>query len=220
MDPLFFTSEKAFRQWLKKYHNQKTELLVGFYKVKTGKPTLSWSQSVEQALCFGWIDGRRTSIDEDRYQIRFTPRRKTSVWSAVNIKKIEELTQKGLMHPAGLEIFSYRQESKSRIYSFENEEMKLSPVFEKLFKKNKKAWQYFQALAAGYKKASLNWVMSARQEATRLKRLNELIADCAASTNRWKDNKYAARKTTNQKKGKQEGKSRQIVDSPLEVNNR
>lgn len=199
MAPIFFSTENEFRKWLEKNHDKETELHVGFYKVKSGKPSMTWSQSVDQALCFGWIDGVKHTIDEESYQIRFTPRRKTSIWSAVNIKKVETLTKQGLMHEAGLNSFEHRTESKSKIYAFENEEVKLSPEFEKKFKENKVAWDYFQTLAPTYRKPSLNWVMSAKQETTRIRRLNELIADSESGTNKWKHNKYnksAGKKTT------------------------
>jgi uncharacterized protein YdeI (YjbR/CyaY-like superfamily) len=190
MEPVFFAKQADFRKWLLKNHKKETELLVGFYKVGSGKPSMSWSESVDVALCFGWIDGVRKSIDKDSYQIRFTQRKPTSIWSAINIKKVEELTTAGLMHPAGLESFEKRIESKSRIYSHEKEEVELPRDFKKQFKANKKAWDYFQSLAPSYKKVSIHWVMSAKQEATRIKRLNQLIADCTAGTNQWKDNKY------------------------------
>jgi uncharacterized protein YdeI (YjbR/CyaY-like superfamily) len=191
MAAIFFSKQSDFRKWLAKKHQKETELLVGFYKVDSGKPSMTWSQSVDEALCFGWIDGVRTSIDKDSYQIRFTPRKPTSIWSAINIKKIEALTKQGLMLPAGLASFENRKEHKSKIYSYENEEVKFSAAFEKQFKANKKAWDYFQTLAASYKKPSTNWVMSAKQEATQQKRLAELIADSEAGTNQWKDNKYS-----------------------------
>ena len=165
-------------------------MVVGFYKVDSGKPSMTWSQSVDEALCFGWIDGDRKSIDKDSYQIRFTPRKPTSIWSGINIKKIEELTRQGLMQPAGLASFEKRKEERSKIYSFEKEVMKFSQGFEKQFKANKKAWKYFESLAPSYKKTSLHWVMSAKQETTRMKRLTELIKYSEASTNPWKDNKY------------------------------
>ncbi len=190
MNPKFFKSQDEFRKWLEKNHKEKTELVVGFYKVHTGKPSMTWSESVDQALCFGWIDGVRRSIDEDSYQIRFTPRKASSIWSNVNIKKIETLTKSGLMAPAGLEIFEKRKKERSGVYAFENEERKFSPEFEKEFKANKKAWTYFQQLAPGYKKLSVSFVMSAKQEATRIKRLKSLITDCESGTNQWKDNKY------------------------------
>ncbi len=190
MTPKFFTKPSDFRKWLEKNHKKETELVVGFHKVGSGIPNMTWSQSVDEALCFGWIDGVRTSIDKDRYQIRFTPRKSTSIWSAINIKKIETLTRQGLMHPAGLESFKKRTEKKSKIYSYEKEELKFSTSFERQFKANKIAWKYFQALAPGYQKISRNWVMSAKQEVTRLKRLNQLVTESEAGTNQWKDNKY------------------------------
>ena len=151
---------------------------------------MTWSQSVDQALCFGWIDGVRKSIDTESYSIRFTPRKKTSIWSAVNIKKVKTLIEQGRMQAAGLEIFKHRTESKSNVYSFENEPAKLPIAFEKIFKAHTAAWDYFQTLAPSFKKTSLHWVMSAKQESTRIKRLNELIADSANCTNKWKHNKY------------------------------
>ena len=190
MAPKFFATQKEFRKWLEKNHTKETELLVGFYKVDSGKPSITWSQAVDEALCFGWIDGVRKSIDNESYQIRFTPRKPTSIWSAVNIRKIEELTKQGLMHPAGTASFKNRKEYRSRIYSFENEEVEFSPSLEKKFKANKIAWRYFQSLAQSYRKTSKHWVMSAKQETTREKRLNELIRDSEAGVNRWKDNKY------------------------------
>lgn len=190
MEPKFFKKQSDFRKWLEKNHKTETELIVGFYKVSSGKPSMSWSESVDEALCFGWIDAVRRSIDAESYQIRFTQRKPVSIWSAVNIRKMEELTQKGLMQPAGLAIFEHRKEHKSKVYAHENSEVKLSPEFEKKFKANKKAWEYFQSLAPSYRKPSTNWVMSAKQEATQLKRLNQLIEHSAAGTNQWKDSKY------------------------------
>jgi len=190
MTPIFFAKPSDFRKWFQKNHKKETELLVGFYKVGSGKPSMTWSQSVDEALCFGWIDGVRKSIDKDSYQIRFTRRKPTSIWSAINIKKMEELSKQGLMQPAGLASFEKRTEGKSKIYSYEKEEAQLSQHFIRLFKTNKKAWNYFQSLAPSYKKVSTHWVMSAKQETTRLKRLNQLISESAAGTNQWKDNKY------------------------------
>jgi uncharacterized protein YdeI (YjbR/CyaY-like superfamily) len=145
---------------------------------------------VDEALCFGWIDGVRTSIDKDSYQIRFTQRKPGSTWSAINIKKIAALKKQGLMQSAGLAAFEKRKEEKSAIYSHENEAAQLTKDFEKLFRANKKAWAYFQALAPGYKKLSVHWVMGAKQEGTQLKRLHQTIEDSGKGTNQWKDNKY------------------------------
>ena len=188
--PTFFAKQADFRKWLQKNHKKETELLVGFYKVDSGKPSMTWSQSVDEALCFGWIDGVRKSIDKDSYQIRFTQRKPTSIWSANNIRKIESLTKQKLMQPAGLASFEKRVESKSKMYSYEKEEEELTPNFKKQFKANKKAWDYFQSLAPSYRKVSTHWVMSAKQGPTQIKRLNQLISDSAAGTNQWKDSKY------------------------------
>src|SRR3954470_14881496 len=188
--PTFFATPADWRAWLEVHHATEQDLLVGFYKVGSGKPGMTWSQSVDEALCFGWIDGVRKSIDKDSYQIRFTQRKPTSIWSAINIKKVAELTKQGKMQPAGLASFEKRTEQKSRIYTYENEEAKFTQTFEKQFKANKKAWSYFQSLAPSYKKLSTHWVMNAKQESTKIKRLNELIADSEKGTNKWKDNKY------------------------------
>jgi len=188
--PTFFAKQSDFRKWLQKNHKKETELLVGFYKVDSGKPSMTWSQSVDEALCFGWIDGVRKSIDKDSYQIRFTQRKPTSIWSANNIRKIESLTKQKLMQPAGLASFEKKIESKSKIYSYEKEGEELTPDFKKQFKANKKAWDYFQSLAPSYRKVSTHWVMSAKQGPTQIKRLNQLISDSAAGTNQWKDSKY------------------------------
>jgi uncharacterized protein YdeI (YjbR/CyaY-like superfamily) len=190
MKPTFFTKQYDFRKWLEKNHKIKIEILVGFYKVNSGKQSMTWSQSVDEALCFGWIDGVRKSLDKDSYQIRFTPRKLTSIWSAVNIQKIRTLTKLGLMQTAGLEIFANRKDNESQIYSDENAEVKFSFELEKQFISNKIAWEYFQSLALSYRKYSTYWVMSAKQETTKLKRLNELIADSHSQTNKWKDHKY------------------------------
>jgi len=188
--PTFFAKQSDFRKWLQKNHKKEPELLVGFHKVGSGKPSMTWSQSVDEALCFGWIDGVRKSINKDSYQIRFTQRKSTSIWSAINIRKIEDLTRQGLMQAAGLASFEKRIESKSKIYSYEKDEVELAPSFKKQFKANKKAWGYFQSLAHSYRKVSVHWVMSAKEETTQIKRLNQLISDSAAGTNQWKDSKY------------------------------
>jgi uncharacterized protein YdeI (YjbR/CyaY-like superfamily) len=190
MTPTFFAKQADWRNWLEENHKNETEFLVGFYKVDCENQSMTWSQSVDEALCFGWIDGIRKSIDKNSYQIRFTQRKSGSIWSAVNIKKVEQLIQQGLMKPSGLVSFEKRTESKSKIYAYENEGIKLSPDFEERFKANKIASEYFQSIAASYQKLSTHWVMSAKQEATKLKRLNELIADSELLTNKWKDNKY------------------------------
>lgn len=178
--PTFFATQEDFRKWLLKNHETASELIVGFYKVDSGKPSMSWSQSVDQAICFGWIDGVRKTIDEESYLIRFTPRKPTSIWSAVNIKKVGELTKQGLMQPNGILAFKKRKEHKSKIYAYEKEAVKLSAGFEKNFRANKKAWAFFQSLPPSYHRSAIDWVMSAKQETTSIKRLNELINDSEA----------------------------------------
>lgn len=172
---IFFETQDQFRSWLEQHHEKQAELIVGYYKVGTGKPSMTWSQSVDQALCFGWIDGVRRSIDEERYCIRFTPRRSKSNWSAINIKKVEELTKAGLMMPAGLKIFNEWKNKKSANYSYENEILKLDPDYEKQFNDDKAAWEFFTKQAPSYKKAIINWIMSAKQEKNRQQRLDKAI---------------------------------------------
>ena len=176
---VFFPTQKHLRKWFEKNHKKEKELFVGYYKVSTGKPTVSWSQSVDEALCFGWIDGIRRSVDEESYCIRFTPRNPKSNWGAINIKKVEELTKLELMKPEGLKAFGFRKEEKSKIYAYENPEVVFDKSFEKLFQANNKAWVFYQTTTPTYRKVTTRWVMSAKQESTRFKRLNELIHDCA-----------------------------------------
>lgn len=179
MNPVFFPDSGAFREWLEANHEKEKELLVGFYKVGSGKPSITWPQSVDEALCFGWIDGVRRSLNEESYCIRFTPRKAGSIWSAVNIKKMELLTKAGLMRPAGLAAFAKRSAEKSAIYSYEKKPVQLHKDFEKQFRANKKAWKFFHELAPSYQRTAINWVMSAKLEATRLKRMQTLIEDSA-----------------------------------------
>jgi uncharacterized protein YdeI (YjbR/CyaY-like superfamily) len=174
----FFPTQSEFRQWLEENHDKKTELIVGFYRIGSGKPSMTWSESVDQALCFGWIDGVRRSIDEESYCIRFTPRKPNSNWSAVNIKKIEELTTKGLMKPAGIAAFEKRKEEKSAIYAYENKPTEFPEEFEKIFRANEKAWKFFTKQPNGYKKTIMYWVLSAKQETTQKSRLEKLISEC------------------------------------------
>lgn len=175
MTPTFFTTQEEFRKWLDKNHKIETELFVGFYKVGTNRPSMTWSESVDQALCFGWIDGVRKSIDNESYCIRFTPRKDTSNWSAVNIKKVEELKKAGLMTTEGQKAFSLRTEKKSKIYAYEKEPVILGSKYESIFKKNKVAWDFFSQQAPSYKKVMIYWIMNAKQEETRLTRLDKTI---------------------------------------------
>lgn len=178
--PKFFASAAAFRKWLEQNHDRKDELWVGLYKKASGKGGLTYREAVDQALCFGWIDGRSKSIDEVSYRQRFTPRREGSIWSAVNIRRIGELKEAGLMRPAGLEVFETRDPTKQGLYSFENEERSLEKEQEKEFRRNKKAWEYFQAQPRGYRRTAIWWVVSAKREETRQRRLAALIADSEA----------------------------------------
>ena len=183
MKLVFFPTQNDLRKWFEKNHKKEKELFVGYYKISSGKPSVTWSQSVDEALCFGWIDGLRRSVDEESYCIRFTPRNPKSNWSAVNIKKVKDLTKLGLMKPEGLKAFDFCKEEKSKIYSYENPEVLFDKSSEKLFKANNKAWVFYQTTTPTYRKVTTRWVMSAKQESTRLKRLNELITDCAAGRN-------------------------------------
>lgn len=180
MVPIFFSNELEFRNWLQQNHLIESELIVGFYKVHTKKASISWSQSVDQALCFGWIDGVRRSIDSESYSIRFTPRKKGSIWSAINIKKMGVLTKEGLITASGEMAFERRTEERSAIYSHEKELSVLDSAYEVQFKDNPLAWDFFNRQAASYKKAILHWIMTAKQEKTRTARLQKTIALSAA----------------------------------------
>jgi uncharacterized protein YdeI (YjbR/CyaY-like superfamily) len=173
----FFPSPAAFRQWLEKHHGQEKELWVGFYKKGSGTEGITWKESVDEALCFGWIDGVRKSIDDTRYKIRFTPRKPGSIWSLVNKKRVEELTQLGRMTPAGLKAFESRDQKKTGIYAYESAEQKLDPASEKRFRANEKAWEFFQSQPAWYRRTAIFRVVSAKKEETREKRLARLIED-------------------------------------------
>ena len=175
MEVKFFATPKEFNEWLKINHKERTEQWVGFYKVKSGIPSMTWSESVDEALCYGWIDGIRKSIDEKSYKIRFTPRKPKSIWSAVNIMKIAELTKLGKMQSAGIEAFKKLDKKKAKIYSFEQKDIILDKVFEEKIMENEKAWNFFQSLPPSAKKPSIHWVMSAKREDTKLRRLNTLI---------------------------------------------
>ena len=176
----FFKTQASFRKWLEKNHDKKDELWLGYYKKSSGKQSIIYKQAVDEALCFGWIDGIVKGIDEEKYCQRYTPRRPKSIWSAVNIKKIAELTEKGFMHKAGLNTFRNRDKKMAGLYSFEQKEIKMSPGYKKKFKANKKAWANFSKMPPGYRKTATWWVISAKQEATRSRRLDTLIADSEA----------------------------------------
>lgn len=178
--PTFFPTPAAFRAWFEAHHETTAELLVGFYKTGSGKPSITWPESVDAALSFGWIDGVRRSLGDESYTIRFTPRKPRSTWSAVNIARVAELTKLGLMRPAGLAAFEKRIEAKSAIYAYEQRgTAKLDEAQEKQLRANKKAWEFFQAQPPWYRRTASYWVISAKREETRAKRLATLIEDSA-----------------------------------------
>jgi len=180
MKPQFFAKPSDWREWLEQNHEREKEVLVGFYKRDSGKPSITWPESVDAALCFGWIDGVRRSMDAESYSIRFTPRRSRSFWSNVNVKRAEELIALGLMQPAGLRAFESRRGERSGVYSFEQKDIAFDKDQDRQFKKEKAAWQFFQSQAPWYRRTTTWWVISAKREETKAKRLNKLIADSAA----------------------------------------
>jgi uncharacterized protein YdeI (YjbR/CyaY-like superfamily) len=178
MRPRFFATPAAWRKWLEKNHATAREVHVGFYKKASGKTGITYSDAVDQALCFGWIDGKMNSLDDVSYMIRFTPRKPRSNWSAINVKKVEELTRKGLMRPAGIAAFEKRSEDKTAIYSYEQRRSaRLDEALEAAFRAHKRAWNWFQDQAPSYKSTAIYWVMSAKREETRKRRLEQLIDD-------------------------------------------
>lgn len=176
----FFPSRTELRRWLAKNHAGARELVVGFYKTHTRRPSITWPDLVKEVLCFGWIDGVRHSLDSDRYTIRITPRKPDSNWSNVNVRLVAELTRLKLMTPAGLSAFAARSAKRTGIYSFENKPKKLPPSYEKPFKANARAWAFFRGQAPWYQRTMAFYVLDAKKEETRLKRLARLIKDSAA----------------------------------------
>ena len=180
MQPRFFAGPEEFRAWLEEHHATDGEVLVGFYKKHTGRRSLTWTQAVREALCFGWIDGLTRRIDDDSYCIRFTPRKPRSNWSAVNVRHVEELLRAGRMHPAGIAAFEAREPPKTGVYAYENRhEAKLSDEQEEPFRANARAWEFFQAQPPGYRQTAIFWVVSAKRDDTRARRLATLIDDSA-----------------------------------------
>lgn len=178
--PHFFATREAFRAWLQQHAATHTELLVGFYKVGSGLPSMSWPASVDEALCVGWIDAVRKRINEQAYQIRFTRRKSTSVWSAVNIAKYEALLAQGRITPAGAQAYAHRRAEKSKIYAYEQpHSAELSSAEQRQFKAQPVAWAFFQHTPPGYKKTMLHWVTTAKKPETRAARLGRLMAACA-----------------------------------------
>ena len=179
-DPIFFASPAEWRAWLEEHHDSADEVQVGFYKKATGKQGMTWSQAVDEALCFGWIDGVVRRIDNERHQQRFTPRRPRSTWSAVNIAKVEKLRAEGRMAPAGERAFAARTDDNSGIYSFEQKDVRLPPEYRERLKADAAAWAYWESRPAGYRRLATWWVISAKREETRERRMATLIEDCAA----------------------------------------
>ena len=180
MKPTFFATSKEFRAWLREHHGTATELLVGFYKKRSGRPSITWPEAVDEALCFGWIDSVRQSIDDESYMNRFTPRKPDSNWSAVNVRRVGELTKRLRMRAAGLKAFRERRTEKTGTYSYEQRHtVELPAAFEKRFRAREEAWSWFQAQPNGYRATARYWVMSAKKPETRERRLTTLIEDSA-----------------------------------------
>lgn len=181
IETIYFDSPASFYRWLEEHHQTASVQWVGYYKKHTGTPSLTWPESVDQALCFGWIDGLRQSVDEDRYRIRFTPRKPTSNWSDVNVKRYAELLKEKRIHPAGKAAYARKKKEKSGVYSFEQnlKSLTLPPEYESILTRDKKAWTFFQSLAPSVLKGTIWWIISAKQEVTRLRRMEEVIQSCA-----------------------------------------
>jgi uncharacterized protein YdeI (YjbR/CyaY-like superfamily) len=178
--PRFFRSAATFRRWLAKNHSAEPLLWVGFWRKGSGRPSITWPESVDVALCFRWIDGLRQGVDARRYRVRFTPRKPGSTWSAVNIRRARALAAGGLMHSHGLEAFRARRANRSGIYSYERRRDAFDPPYANLLKRNPAAWRFFRAQPPGYRRTVVWWVVSAKRETTRTRRLQRLIRDCAA----------------------------------------
>jgi uncharacterized protein YdeI (YjbR/CyaY-like superfamily) len=178
-EPVFFGSAAEWRAWLAEHHETQTECLVGFVTVATGAANMSWSQSVNEALCFGWIDGVRRRIDDRCYSIRFTPRKPGSIWSKVNVEKIAALTKSGKMAAAGERAFAERSEAKTAIYSYEREAADLSDAEGERFHANLDAWAFWAAQAPWYRRTATHWVVGAKRQETRERRFAQLLADSA-----------------------------------------
>ncbi len=175
MDVTFFTHQNEFRDWLSQYHNQETELWLGLYKKSSGKTGIAHGEAVDQALCFGWIDGRVKGLDAVSYAIRFTPRKPNSIWSQVNIRRVAELSDLGLMHSAGVDAFESRRPGRERLYSYEVDPTELAENYGEQLRANATAWSFFNDQAPSYQRTVKHWIMRAKREETRVRRLNALI---------------------------------------------
>jgi len=180
MKPRYFRTPAEFRAWLQEHHDTEDELWVGFYKKGSGTPSITWSEAVDEALCYGWVDSIRKGVDDKRFMNRFTPRKPTSNWSEVNIRRVERLTKQRRMRAPGRKAFEARQARKPGSYSYEQRyDVKLSPELDKRFRAQERAWAWFHDQPPGYRSFALYWVMSAKQPATRERRLTQLIDDSA-----------------------------------------
>ena len=175
MKAKFFSLPAQFRQWLEQNHDSASELLVGFHKKSSGKKSITYAEALDEALCFGWIDGVRKNLNETSYTIRFTPRKPRSIWSLVNVRHVERLKKEGRMQPAGLEAYARRDPKRTGIYAFENAPRELSPTYEKIFRENKKAWEFFEKQPPYSKRTTIHWIMSAKKEETQVRRLKQVI---------------------------------------------
>jgi len=178
-EPRFFRSAADFRRWLEKNHAKSTVIVVGLYRVETGKGGMTYREALDEALAFGWIDGLRQRHQPGSYTIRFTPRAPGSIWSVVNTRRMEELIQLGRVHEAGMRVFAQRDTKKSKLYSYEVGQCKFEPAHERQFRANAPAWEFYQQQAPWYRRVSCYWVTSAKREETRLRRLSTLIDDSA-----------------------------------------
>ena len=194
-EPIYFSSPKEFRAWLDEHHETETEVFVGYWKRATGKPSLTWSQAVDEALCYGWIDGVLRGIDDQRHIQRFTPRKPASNWSTVNVAKVDQLRAEGRMRPAGEAAFARRREERSGVYSYEQrDKAALEPAQEERFRANAPAWEFFSACPPSYRKMATWWVVSAKRPETRERRLDTLIEDSAAGRRLAHMSKWAKKK--------------------------
>jgi uncharacterized protein YdeI (YjbR/CyaY-like superfamily) len=181
MKIVFFKTPRAFRTWLARHHAEHRILHVGFRKRHTGETSITWPEAVDEALCYGWIDGVRHRIDADSYTIRFTPRRPGSIWSSVNLRRVRALIRDQRMSPHGLEVWEKRNRKKTKLYAYEqSKQWRFSPRYARQFRANQRAWTWFEEQAPWYRRTCTHWVQRAKQEATKLRRLAALIDCCAA----------------------------------------
>lgn len=183
-NPAYFRSPSEFRAWLEAHHAEADELWVGYYKRGTGRPSMTWPESVDEALCFGWIDGVRRSVDSERYAIRFTPRRPGSNWSAVNLGRVEALIAEGRMRPAGLDVYRGRRREAAG-YTYEERPKDLPEPYARVFRgRDRAAWDFFLAQSPSYRRTAIGWILSAKREETRLRRLEQIV-EASAARRRW-----------------------------------